>query len=156
MKACLPGIVVVLLAGCAAAPPQQPPFSVVPQSELERAQQQLAAGPVANRGIKAVKALGTVPLTSELDSGVGRVLRVRELVIEPKGVVGVHEHHQRPGVAYILEGELTEIRSGRVEPITHGVGSVAFEWTGVTHYWENRTKDPARALVVDIIADPGQ
>ena len=157
MKIALAVPLAVLLGACAATGAPAPAPTVVPQAEHQRAQAQQATGPTANTGIESVKALGTVPLAQELEGAGNRVLRARELVIEPGGVVAVHQHERRPGVAYVLEGEMTEFRGDPAQPVVHGVGSVALEWTGVTHWWENRGKVRARALVVDIVpAEPAK
>jgi quercetin dioxygenase-like cupin family protein len=143
----------LLLTACATS---APPPAVVPQAEHARAQELNAAGPAVNRGIESVKLLGSVPLAGEIDGGGGRVLRARELLIAPGGVVAVHQHDRRPGVAYILEGEMTEFRGAQAEPVVHKAGSTALEWSGVTHWWENRSGKPARALVVDIVSEPAK
>ena len=52
---------------------------------------------------------------------------------------------------YILEGEIYEHRDGVAKPVLHRNGDVAMEKTGVTHWWENKSAKPARALVVDIV-----
>jgi len=147
-------VVAVLLTGCAVSPEASPPFNPGgrPLTDQERAEAQVKAGPIANRGIEAVKNIGSVPLKDEIPAG-ARMLRVREIVIAEKGVIGTHRHEQQPGFGYVLSGELTEIRSDSVKPIVHEAGSVAFEWTGIAHYWENRGDDPVRLLVVDIVAD---
>ena len=125
--------------------------AVVPAAEHARAQEQRAQGPTANRGIASVKTIGTVPLANEIPGAGDRILRVRELMFAADGVVAVHQHDTRPGVAYVLEGEMTEFRGASAEELKHGPGSAAFEWTGVTHWWENRSGAPARAIVVDIV-----
>jgi quercetin dioxygenase-like cupin family protein len=152
MRALLVGST-VLFTACATAPAPTAGPAVVPQAEHARAQELKASGPTANRGIESVKVLGTVPLAGEIEGAGKRVLRARELVIAPGGVVGVHQHDQRPGVAYVLEGEMTEFRGERGEPIVHRAGSAAFEWSGVTHWWENRGSTRARALVVDLVPE---
>jgi quercetin dioxygenase-like cupin family protein len=147
---------IVLACGCARIPAAGggtggESQAVVPAPEHARAQELRAAGPTENRGIAGVKTLGLVPLAGEFP-GIGeRVLRVRELRFDPGAVVAVHQHDARPGVAYVLEGEMTEIRGEGAQVLTHGPGSTALEWTGVTHWWENRSGAPARALVVDIV-----
>lgn len=146
-------VALALLYGCAA---NAPPLSIVPQAERERAAGLNAAGPKENRGIEAVKPLGTVPLAGELAEVGKRMLRAREIVVAPGGVVAVHQHEQRPGVAYILEGEMTEFRGDPPVPTVHRAGSAAFERTGVTHWWENRGTTTARALVVDIVPAEGK
>lgn len=147
MRAGIAVLAAAWLAGCAAPAPA--PLSIVPQAERERAQ--ASAGPKENRGIEAVKPLGTVDLSGELDGAGDRMLRAREIAVAPGGIVAVHQHDQRPGVAYIIEGEMTEFRGDPPQPTVHRAGSVAFERTGVTHWWENRGSTTARALVVDIV-----
>lgn len=124
---------------------------IVPGHERDIAAQKHAEGPTANKGVKAVAALGSVDLGSEFSGMEGRVLRAREIVIEPGGVVAVHQHDARPGLAYILEGEIVEYRKGSAEPRVRKPGEVAFENSGVTHWWENKTDTTVRALVVDIV-----
>jgi quercetin dioxygenase-like cupin family protein len=156
MKAVILAVSCLLLTACAATPTPTASPAVVPQHEHQHAQAQQAAGPAANRGVESVKVLGSVPLAGEIEGAGNRVLRMRELIIAPGGVVAVHTHDQRPGMAYILEGEMTEFRGEKAEPILHRTGSVALESTGTTHWWENRGSVKARALVVDIVPDAGK
>ena len=125
--------------------------TVVPQAERELAERKMISGPVKNKGIKSVKPVGSVALGSEFPALAGRQLRARELVIEPGGVVAIHQHDQRPGMAYILEGEILEHRSDQAQPLRRKKGDAAFEQTGLSHWWENKSKRPVRALVVDIV-----
>ncbi len=125
--------------------------TVVPQAEKDRAQELMADGPTETTGIAGVQNLGAMPLDGEFTSSDGLTLRVRELVIDPGGIVAVHQHDNRPGVAYIIEGEMTEHRSTEAEPSVKSAGSTAFERSGVVHWWENTGGVPARALVVDIV-----
>ena len=78
-------------------------------------------------------------------------MRARVVTLDPGGVIAVHQHDSRPAVAYLLEGEVTEMR-GRDEAITYGAGQVAFEQSGLVHWWENRSDAPATVLVVDIVS----
>lgn len=126
---------------------------IVPGHEREIAAEKHAGGPTANKGVKAVAALGSVELGGEFAGMEGRVLRAREILIEPGGVVAVHQHDSRPGMAYILEGEIVEHREGVAGPMVRKAGDVAFENTGVTHWWENKTAQTVRALVVDIVPE---
>lgn len=124
---------------------------VVPEAERRLAADRGINGPTQNQGIKSIAVLGTVDLGSEFAAMNGRQLRARELVIEAGGVVAVHQHDARPGMAYILEGEIVEHRNDQSSPIVHKQGSVAFEKTGVAHWWENKSLVPVRALVVDVV-----
>jgi quercetin dioxygenase-like cupin family protein len=125
---------------------------VVPETEYAIARDQKAEGPQVSKGIESIAALGSVSLEGELLGVTDRILRARELVIAPGGVVAVHQHDGRPGMAYILEGEIIEHRSDMEEPVTRNAGTVSFEKTGLIHWWENRSDKPVRALVVDIVS----
>ena len=125
--------------------------TVVPEAEKERAAELLASGPSKTSGITSVDVIGEISLDGEFKSSDGLKMRVRELVIEPGGVVAVHQHDNRPGAAYIIEGEMTEHRSSEPGPVVKKAGDTAMERSGVIHWWENTGDVPARALVVDIV-----
>ena len=124
---------------------------VVPEHEHKIAEQLKLDGPTQTKGIESVELLGTVGLEKDFPALAGKQLRARELVIAPGGVVTVHQHDSRPGVAYILEGEIIEHRNDSTAPLLRRQGAVAFEQSGVAHWWENRSSHPVRALVVDIV-----
>ena len=126
---------------------------VVPQAERDSALKKGLSGPKENRGVTSVKPVGSVKLGGEFEGMQGRMLRAREIVIAPGGVIAVHEHNKRPGVAYIVEGEIIEHRNDHNEPIVRRAGDAAFEKTGVAHWWENRSQTPVRALVVDVVPE---
>ncbi len=107
-------------------------------------------GPKETKGIKNVRLMGTVALADQFDDVKNRMLRAREIDIEPGGVIAVHQHDQRPGVAYMVSGELIEHRVGQ-KPAIKKAGDTAFEWSGVTHWWENKSDKIARIIVVDIV-----
>lgn len=130
--------------------------SVVPDRERHAATERVTDGPQENRGIESVTALGTVALGGEFPGMEGKELRAREIVIAPGGIVAVHRHDARPGLAYILEGEIIEHRNDADGPLKRSAGNVAFEKTGVVHWWENTGDAPVRALVVDIVETPRQ
>ena len=125
--------------------------TVVPEKEKELARDHHLEGPTATVGIEAVKALVSLPLGQEFRGMSGIQLRARELVLKPGAAVAVHQHDNRPGFAYILEGEIVEVRNDRSGPILRRAGDVAVERTGVSHFWENRSGDIVRALVVDLV-----
>ncbi len=60
----------------------------------------------------AVKLLATVDLGAEIDGMAGWQLRMRMVTIEPGGVFGpIHDHKDRPGIVYILQGTITDHRN---------------------------------------------
>lgn len=144
-------VLLSMLVTCATGWASDDGPKVVPDAERAMAAKNHMDGPAKNQGVKSVTALGATELGNDFAELKSRQLRARELVIEPGGVVAVHQHDQRPGVAYILEGEIIEHRNDQPEPIVRKQGDTAFEKSGVVHWWENKSTQPVRALVVDIV-----
>src|SRR6185369_2832610 len=60
-----------------------------------------------------VELLATVDLGPEIEGMAGRQLRMRMVTIDPGGVFGpIHNHKDRPGTVYILQGTITDHRNG--------------------------------------------
>lgn len=132
--------------GCASTAP-----TVVPAHERSTEVAETLSGPTENKGIEAVIQLGETDLSADFPAMEGRALRAREIHLAPGGVVAAHTHELRPGVAYILTGEVLEHREGEPEPILRKAGDVAFEYSGVSHWWQNISDETVRAFVVDVI-----
>ena len=105
--------------------------------------------PQKTQGVTSVEKLGFIDLRSEF-SQIEEPLffRLRRLEIAPQGSVGFHEHQNRPGVAYIVDGAITEYRDQ--EQIVRSTGEFSFEHNGVRHGWKNHTQAPVQAIVVDV------
>ena len=103
----------------------------------------------------SVQPLGRVDLASDFPSLTDRVLRARRITIGPGGSIAWHEHQQRPGVAYLMEGSLIEIRGdgSGVRRIERHAGDAMFESKGVLHAWENISQHPATAVVIDVVSE---
>ena len=90
----------------------------------------------------AVKLLSTVDLGPEIEGMAGRQLRMRLVTIEPGGVFGpLHDHKDRPGIVYILQGTITDHRNGVGWP----------EDRNTLHWLENRGTIQAVEISVDIV-----
>ena len=76
--------------------------------------------------------------------------RARRLVIQPGGIVPWHSHNERPAMIYIVTGEIVEYASNCAVPIVHRAGDVARESKGTSHWWQNKTRTPAKLISVDI------
>ena len=101
------------------------------------------------RGV-AVKVLATVDLAGEIEGMTGRQLRMRMVTIEPGGVLGpIHDHVDRPGTVYVLQGTVTDHRDGVATDYGPGVGWP--EDRSTTHWLENRGTIPAVEISVDIV-----
>jgi quercetin dioxygenase-like cupin family protein len=98
----------------------------------------------------SVKLLASVDLGPELEGMAGRQLRMRMVTIEPGGVFGpLHDHKDRPGLVYILQGTITDHRNGVATDYGTGVGWP--EDRNTLHWLENRGTVPAVEISVDIV-----
>jgi quercetin dioxygenase-like cupin family protein len=75
-------------------------------------------------------------------------VRVTEFTFAPGAYLGAH-HHAGPGVRYVISGELAFSEGGR-ETI-YKAGDYYFETGNLAHTAQNKTKEPLRVLVVDIL-----
>ena len=100
-----------------------------------------------------IEPLGNLDLSGEFSALNGRMLRTRRITIAPGGSVAWHQHQSRPGVAYVIEGTLIEIRDDGSAPrsIQRTAGDAVFESTGVLHGWRNNSDQPATAVVIDLV-----
>ena len=92
----------------------------------------------------------TTDLAKEPVAVEGRLFRLRELNVEPGGIVPWHSHNQRPAMIYIVSGEVLEYASNCAVPIVHKAGDVAPEKNGTSHWWQNTGKVPSKLISVDI------
>jgi quercetin dioxygenase-like cupin family protein len=94
--------------------------------------------------------LATVDLGLEIEGMAGRQLRMRMVTIEPGGVFGpMHDHQDRPGIVYILQGTITDHRDGVDTDYGPGVGRP--EDRNTMHWLENTGTTPAVEISVDIV-----
>ena len=113
-------------------------------------------GPMSNeqaapetKGVTA-ELLATVDLGPEIEGMAGRQLRMRLFTFEPGAVFGpIHDHKDRPGIVYILQGTITDHRDGVATDYGPGVGWP--EDRNTTHWLENRGTIPAVEISVDIV-----
>jgi len=97
-----------------------------------------------------VTLLAALDLGPEIEGMAGRQLRMRMVTFEPGGVFGpLHDHKDRPGIVYILQGTITDHRNGVAKDYGPGVGWP--EDRSTTHWLENRGTTPAVEISVDIV-----
>ena len=101
------------------------------------------------RGVTDVVRI-TTDLAKEPAMIQGRQFRLRELNVEPDGIVPWHSHNQRPAMIYIVTGEIVEYASNCAVPIVHRAGDVAAEKNGTSHWWQNHGKLPSKLISVDL------
>ena len=101
------------------------------------------------RGI-TTEVLGTVDLGPEIEGMEGRQMRLRMVTMEPGGVYGpLHDHVDRPGIVWILQGTITDIRDGVATEYGPGLGWP--EDRSTVHWLENRGSVPAVEISFDIV-----
>lgn len=106
-------------------------------------------GPTMPSGvIDVVRAM--TDLSKEPLAFAGRQFRLRQLDMQPGGVVPWHSHDNRPAMIYIVSGEVIEYASNCAQPIVHKAGDVAPEKKGVSHWWKNTGSTPAVLISVDL------
>ena len=93
--------------------------------------------------------LGLAQHFSELK---GFALRIRKVTIEPGGVVPYHSHANRPTVAYLVSGELTEFRDDTPE-ITRRPGEHWVEGGDLKRWSTNRGQVPILLIAIDIVPE---
>ena len=100
-----------------------------------------------------VKLLSALDLGPEIEGMTGRQFRMRLVTFEPGAVFGpLHDHKDRPGMVYILQGTITDHRDGVTTEYGPGVGWP--EDKGTTHWLENRGPTTAVEISVDIVRQP--
>ena len=101
------------------------------------------------RGI-TTELLSTVDLGPEIEGMEGRQMRLRRVTMEPGGVYGPpHDHVDRPGIVWILQGTITDIRDGVETEYGPGLGWP--EDRDTLHWLENRGSVPAVEISFDIV-----
>jgi quercetin dioxygenase-like cupin family protein len=104
--------------------------------------------PSANVG-HSEEVLRTLDLTNELETAKGRPLRMRRITLQPGGVLGLHNHIDRPAITYLLQGEMTYHAEGKPDQVVRPGGGFA-EGRATTHWAENTGKVAAVWIAVDI------
>ena len=102
--------------------------------------------PTYNKGLDATLE-STIDLAPDFP---GYQLRLRTITFEPGGVAGFHSHKDRPAFAYIVQGNLTELRKGGYEASV-GPGGFITESRDVEHWAENRSGAKVVLMGVDIV-----
>lgn len=134
------------LAATAAGAGECPADKRVPDGQ---GQKMVSHGP---KGVKDVVRSST-NLTHEAPALSDRLFRLRQLDIEPGGIVPWHSHDERPAQIYVVKGRIVEYASNCAVPIEHGPGDVAREAKGTSHWWQNHSAEPVVLISVDIFHD---
>jgi quercetin dioxygenase-like cupin family protein len=105
-----------------------------------------ASGQQTPKGVDA-QLLGTVDAGEDCP---GHVLRMRRVTLAPGASIPMHSHKDRPEVAFVLEGTVTNTLKGQ-SPTQFAAGTAAFSGPEVEHLPANETSTPVVVLTVDLI-----
>jgi quercetin dioxygenase-like cupin family protein len=105
------------------------------------------AAPTENKGI-TVKLLEALDLGPQFQALAGRQLRMRLITIEPGGVLGLHDHKDRPATDYIVQGAVVDHRGSDAKE--YGAGTSINEDKNTVHWVENKGTAPAILISADI------
>ena len=97
--------------------------------------------------------LAMIDLSKENVKADDHQFRMRQLVIQPGGIVPWHSHADRPALIYVVSGEITEYASTCAIPLVHKAGEVSVD-AGRSHWWQNTGKTPVVLISADILHDP--
>jgi len=114
----------------------------------------ITAGETAPLGVTD-EVLAQIDLAQESIAAEGRHFRLRQLVIQPGGIVPWHSHGDRPALIYVVAGEILEFNSSCEVPIVHQAGEVATETHVTAHWWKNNSNRPVVLLSADILHEAG-
>lgn len=85
-----------------------------------------------------------------LDGGAARSLRMRQVTIDPGGLLPLHSHAERPSVSYVLRGTVTETFEDTGESRRLSAGQ-SYETHGARrHALQNLEQEPAVFIEVDL------
>jgi quercetin dioxygenase-like cupin family protein len=106
-------------------------------------------GPTMPQGVTDVVRASTDVSKEPAKIG-GRLFRLRQLEMQPGGIVPWHSHNDRPAMIYVVSGEVVEYASSCAVPIVHRAGDVAPEKNGTSHWWKNTGNEKAVLISVDL------
>jgi quercetin dioxygenase-like cupin family protein len=109
-------------------------------------------GPMTHKNVTD-KVIASIDLGGEAPKLNEHKFRLRQLVIQPGGIVAWHSHEERPAIIYIVSGTILEHASTCAVPIVHHAGDVARETHVTKHWWKNTSSKPVVLLSADILHD---
>lgn len=107
--------------------------------------------PTQTQGV-AIKQLDTIDLGPEIQGMTGRQFRMRLITVQPGGILGLHDHKDRPAIDYVVQGTLTDHRGADAKD--YGPGTSIVETTQLVHWVENKGSTAAIVVSADILKQP--
>lgn len=88
-------------------------------------------------------------LAQQIPGFEGYRMRGRYIVVEPGGVIRIHDHHGRPAFSYMVNVPVDQHRSDRKDVLHHRQGDLSAD-VNMAHWWRNTSNQTAIWYVVDI------
>lgn len=107
------------------------------------------AKPTTTSGV-SVSLTSVLPLAAQMPAAKGYVLRLRRVVMAPKAIIGHHSHKDRPSIAYVISGQLTEHRDDGTTR-AYGPGESFEEGADLNHWAENAGATETVLIGVDLV-----
>ncbi|MDG1226030.1 MAG: cupin domain-containing protein [Burkholderiales bacterium] len=78
----------------------------------------------------------------------GYDIRARRIIVPAGGTIAEHGHASRPGIVYVVSGEITEYRGNKTAHLKTGDSVVEDAMT--VHAYKNTSKQPCVLIAFDI------
>ena len=108
--------------------------------------------PTQHQGVSVVN-LGVLPESSlDIQLGLkGYKMQLREITLAPGGQIARHDHYNRPGLVWTLDGSWVEGRPAGEEEFPDSRKEAILEDATTDHWFWNDGEVPARVVVCDIV-----
>ncbi|SED95688.1 cupin domain-containing protein [Ruania alba] len=103
--------------------------------------------------IAAVR-IGDIPLKPGALPILDRAMRLRRMDVHPGGVIGLHDHSDRPAILFVLHGSMTVHDDNLGTSAVVNEGEAVAEFGDVQHWAQNNSdKLPLALLTFDLLDD---
>ena len=75
-------------------------------------------------------------------------IRARKIIVPTGSKIKVHEHSKTPGIVYIAQGNITEIRNNKKRQLA--TGDMIVEDVDTIHAWENNSDNDCILIAFDL------
>jgi len=103
--------------------------------------------PTETNGV-SIEVVHTSSLGEQIPQMEGYQLRGRKITFFPGGGIVEHSHAERPGMVYVISGEITEVRNGITR--VYRAGDTWIETSDTVHWASNLSLRPAVIWMVDL------
>ena len=104
--------------------------------------------PAKSQGVSVTPLGDLKPASLKIQLGLdGYTMQMREVVVEPGGVIAQHAHDTRPGLVKTVSGSWVEVRGEEKIPFPAAKKAALVEDENTVHWLYNDGSEPAVAIV---------